>query len=235
MLHVTSEQERAESATRLPGVRAAMIPNGVYIPDEIVRTAGNGNIRLAYLGRIDPKKGIENLLAACRILLQQANLRFSLEIAGDGLGSYVSSIRALIENYGLSKQVNMLGNVDGEAKKEFFANADLVMVPSHTENFGLVVAEALAHGVPVIASTGTPWRRLEEVGCGLWVNNDPELLAAAIIQIGGMPLDEMGEKGREWMKREYAWPSLADRMIALYESMLIREMAVSSQRFTQTS
>jgi glycosyltransferase involved in cell wall biosynthesis len=89
-------------------------------------------------------------------------------------------------------------------------------VPSYTENFAIVVAEALAHGVPVIASKGTPWSRLEEMKCGLWVDNDPETLARAIRSISGMSLQHMGFIGREWMRKEFSWRSVTDQMLGLY-------------------
>src|SRR5207249_1017724 len=94
-----------------------------------------------------------------------------------------------------------------------------LVVPSHTENFGNVVAEGLAHAVPVIVSTGTPWRRLEEVGCGLWVNNDPESLAKAIEQMGRMPLREMGNRGHDWMQREFSWDKRTREMLTCYEAL----------------
>jgi glycosyltransferase involved in cell wall biosynthesis len=114
----------------------------------------------------------------------------------------------------------MIGSVLGGDKGKLFANADVVVVPSFTENFGLVVAEALAHGVPVIAGKGTPWQRVEEIGCGLWVDNSPESLAAAIKQISKMPLREMGQRGRDWMAREYSWDLMAKRTMELYSSIL---------------
>lgn len=110
----------------------------------------------------------------------------------------------------------MAGAVLGEAKKKLFEDSDVVIVPSHSESFSLVVAEALAHGVPVIASKGTPWSGLEQKQCGLWVENDPESLAGAIRKISGMPLREMGLRGRDWMLREYTWGSVGQRMLGLY-------------------
>jgi glycosyltransferase involved in cell wall biosynthesis len=120
----------------------------------------------------------------------------------------------------------MIGSLSGQAKASFFESADLLVAPSYTENFALVVAEALAHGVPVIASKGTPWRRVEEVGCGLWVDNSPESLAAAITQISRMPLREMGIRGRDWMRKEFSWDQAASRMVQLYQSMLTRSSEV---------
>src|SRR5205085_8939458 len=120
-------------------------------------------------------------------------------------------LKAQIETFNLAGRVVMIGSVEGEAKKELFSNADVVVVPSHSENFGLVVAEALAHGVPVIASRGTPWQRMGEIGCGLWVDNQPESLAQALVDIRKMPLREMGERGRDWMRREFTWPRVGGR------------------------
>jgi glycosyltransferase involved in cell wall biosynthesis len=82
------------------------------------------------------------------------------------------------------------------------------------------VAEALAHGAAVIASTGTPWKHVERVGCGLWVANDPASIADAIIKINSMPIEEMGERGRRWMAADYSWEKCASEMIALYKNLL---------------
>jgi glycosyltransferase involved in cell wall biosynthesis len=110
----------------------------------------------------------------------------------------------------------MLGAVLSEGKKGLFECSDVALVPSYTENFAIVVAEALAHGVPVIASKGTPWSRLEEMQCGLWVDNDPEALASAIRSINTMPMQDMGLRGREWMQNEFSWRSVTKQMLDVY-------------------
>jgi glycosyltransferase involved in cell wall biosynthesis len=81
------------------------------------------------------------------------------------------------------------------------------------------IAEALVRGVPVIASSRTPWRRVEEMRCGLWVDNSAESLAEAIRRIRRMPVAEMGRRGREWMQTEFTWESKARRMAALYSEL----------------
>src|SRR5947209_1044244 len=115
--------------------------------------------------------------------------------------------------------MRMIGEVRGDEKRRLFENSDLTIVPSHRENFGMVVAESLAHGVPVIASKGTPWRRVEEIGCGLWVDNDPKSLAQAIEQMSLMPLIEMGRRGREWMAKEFSWDKRAQEVLACYNAL----------------
>ena len=147
-------------------------------------------------------------------------MSFLLTIAGAGEHAYTKKIESQVHASGLSEQVRLVGYVENKGKKQLFEDSDIVVVPSHTENFGLVVAEALAHGVPVIASRSTPWKRLEEVGCGLWVKNDPEALSEAIIRMSQMPLSTMGERGRSWMEREFSWDCVSRAMVKKYEELI---------------
>jgi glycosyltransferase involved in cell wall biosynthesis len=219
MLHVTSEEERVDSLARFPKLRAVVIPNGVAIPRAVRHQAGDGILRVGYLGRLDPKKGIENLLDAGRIA-RDSGTPIRLVIAGSGAPEYERSLRAKIEQCGLGGDAEMTGHLDAEGKARFFERLDIAAVPSHTENFAIVVAEALAHGVPVIASKGTPWARVEEMGCGMWVDNSAESLARAIAAMATKPLAEMGERGRRWMLEEFSWPRAAREMYAAYSSLL---------------
>ena len=237
VLYVSSEEEARESSNRFPRVRTAIIPNGIEVPERLSHVTAKGTLRLLYLGRLDPIKGIELLLEACSILSSILNGRiadlrgnddpsvesagsWSLTLAGGGDPAYARNLRAMIERWGLSENVKMVGEVHGEFKERIFENADVVVVPSHRENFGMVVAEALAHSLPVIASTGTPWKRLQEIGCGLWVDNDSRSLAAAIQQIWQMPRNEMGSRGQMWMRNEFSWQSRAEDTIELYRTLL---------------
>jgi glycosyltransferase involved in cell wall biosynthesis len=218
--------EAQASRIRFPGVEVVVIPNGIEIPAEMTHTTRTETIRLLYLGRLHPKKGIENLLDACKRLDHLA-LSWSLTVAGSGDGCYTKSLLVRINELGLRvsektspRHVAMVGEASPSVKKVLFESADIVVVPSYTENFGMIVAEALAHEVPVIASTGTPWTRLDEKGCGMCVNNDPETLAKAIEQMGRMPLHEMGHRGRNWMEREFSWSDRARDFMELYGTLI---------------
>jgi glycosyltransferase involved in cell wall biosynthesis len=153
----------------------------------------------------------------------------SLTIAGAGDHAYTRSLAAEVNKLGLSERVRMIGEVTDDRKRTLFENADIAIVPSFTENFGMVVAEALAHSVPVIASKGTPWQRLEEIGAGLWVDNSPACLANAIERIANMPLVEMGARGREWMKTEFSSTVVAEQMMEVYERMSNSEAQAKSK------
>jgi len=95
-----------------------------------------------------------------------------------------------------------------------------VIVPFYTENFANVVSEALAHARPVIASRATPWREVEQHGCGLWVDNDPGSLTSAIQKMNGYDRIAMGLRGRQWMAAAFSWDEQARRMLSLYESLV---------------
>lgn len=239
VLHTTSKEDAEAAKERFPRRESVILPNGVDIPDQVRHVNGSGVLRLLYLGRLHQKKGIENLLQACKWIQTRTGLSWSLAIAGTGDPLYVDSLQAKIDELGLRGpaneqglmpgQVKMVGEVIGQGKERLFGNADLLVVPSYVENFGNVVAEALARAVPVIASRGTPWSKVEEIGCGLWAANDPASLATAIQQMSRLPLREMGSKGRAWMQNEFSWHRHAQEMLACYERLVTRSSAHGPQ------
>jgi glycosyltransferase involved in cell wall biosynthesis len=226
IIHATSQQEAQESQDILPFAQTMVVAHAIPIPTQVRRIKTHGVLQLLYLGRLDPKKGIENLLAACKIIEQETELSWSLTIAGDGNENYARALRTMVRNLGFalarSEQVLMIGQVLGETKEQVFERADVLVVPSYTENFGVVIAEALAREIPVIASTGTPWERLEEINCGLWVNNDPRSLAQSIQRISRMPLTEMGQRGRAWVQSNFSGDRVGKEMLACYEEVYNR-------------
>ncbi len=218
VLHVTSEQERIESLRKFPDARAEVIPNGIEIPASVLHQESSGPLRLLYIGRIDPKKGIENLLDACARL----DFPWTLTIAGSGDDGYLRVIADRIHALAVDDKAVMVGEVLDDAKERAFQQADVCVTPSYTENFAIVVAEALARAVPVIASRGTPWQGVEQHGCGLWIDNSPAIIAAAITRLRSAPLRDMGMRGREWMQREFSWDTIGARMLDVYTGLLAR-------------
>lgn len=213
-LHVTSASELA-SSRRIKRAAFAMIPNGVDFPAAAHKSQIEhpGVLRLLYLGRLDKIKGIENLLAA----MEMCGPGVTLTICGDSSNGYTGTLKEMTDKLELSARVRFVGHITGEGRSRYLADCDVLVMPSFGESFGMSVAEALAHGVPVIASKGTPWSEVETVSCGLWVENDPASLAAAIKRIREMPMEEMGRRGREWMGREFSWDVVGTKMLNLYE------------------
>jgi glycosyltransferase involved in cell wall biosynthesis len=215
VLHVTAEPEKQASLARLPGFDAAIIPNAVETPATLPPRIWkpNGVLRLVFLSRLDPKKGLEHLLTAMASL----DPKTTLDVYGTGDPCYDRSLKKLTADLGLSTRVHYHGHVDGQQRHHAFVNADLFVLPTHSENFGMVVAEALAHGVPSVVSRGAPWPELEARGCGRWVSNEPESLALAIESLREGDLAAMGQCGRAWMREQFNWDSRAAQMKSLFD------------------
>ncbi len=105
------------------------------------------------------------------------------------------------------------------AKYAAFEIADLFVLPTLNDNFAMTVAEALAAGIPVIASKGAPWQGLVEHGCGWWTDTGVDVLAAALADAMAQPpasLAAMGERGRVWMARDFSWRRAGRDMMQVY-------------------
>jgi glycosyltransferase involved in cell wall biosynthesis len=216
VLHTTSEEEARQSQARFRDLRTVIVHNGVELPAHFRRTDPSAELRITYLGRLHPIKGIENLLDACKLMEGDAD-SWHLTIAGSGEGNYPDVLKSKVDKLGMHAHVQFTGEVSADAKKNLFAESDVFVAPSYVENFGMVIAEALAHEVPVIAGRGTPWEGLHVNQCGLWVENDAQSLAAAIRRMRALPLREMGKRGRCWMQREFSWEAVSRQMLTVFQ------------------
>lgn len=218
-VHVTAPSEAAATAARLPGVAIRIVPNSVEIPRsaELQPRAWRpgGRLRLAFLSRIHPKKGIELLLEAMADLPDT----FDLAIYGQGSDGYVAGLARMAQELGVDERVEFCGHVEGEAKLAAFNRCDLFVLPTYSENFGIVVAEALAHGVPVVTTTATPWDGLGPGGSGAIVEPCVDALKGALLDLAVADLAAMGRKGREWMIAEFSPDAVDRQMLNLYREL----------------
>ena len=218
-LRATAEMEAEHF--RAYGLRQpiAIVPNGVDIP-QLSRSAdpkSTSRHRILFLSRIHPKKGLAVLLRAWAGLAS-AHPEWELIIAGPDEVGHEKEMRKLADSLKLPR-VQWTGPVHGKAKAQLYASADLFVLPTHAENFGLVIAEALSHGVPVITTRHAPWCGLETHRCGWWIHLTDQDLKAAIQQAIRLPDEErrsMGQRGREWMARDFGWDRVAREMFDVY-------------------
>lgn len=224
LMVATSDQEFED--IRGLGYRApvAVIPNGVDL-DSVGRTMSSarrpeGSERVVlFLGRLHPVKGLPNLLRAWS---KVRRIGWRLRIAGPDEAGHLSELMELAESLELGASVEFPGAVAEVDKFMLYQGADLFVLPSHTENFGVVVAEALAHQVPVITTKGTPWSGLPVQGCGWWIDNDVASIAEtlnAALMLGDAERKEMGVRGSAYVHR-FGWPSIAKQMSSAYRWML---------------
>ena len=215
VLHATAPSE-AETLRR-HGLRApiAMISNGVAVPDEQPRAAPSERHRALFLSRIHPKKGLPMLLDAWAAVRPEG---WDLVVVGPDEGGHRAELEAQAARLGLA-EVSFQDPVADADKWALYASADLFVLPTYSENFGLVVAEALAAGVPVITTTGAPWADLARVGCGWWVAPDGRALAEALRAATALPDAEraaMGARGRAHVAETYGWDRIARQMAEVY-------------------
>ncbi|MBQ9693275.1 MAG: glycosyltransferase [Kiritimatiellae bacterium] len=165
-------------------------------------------------------KAVDHLVKAWGQL--QAGLPdWELVIAGPDCGAK-GDLEAIIAEEKIPR-VRFVGEINGSAKYDFLTEADIYVLPSHTENFGVTVAEALACGTPTIASQGTPWEGLETEQCGKWVPIGVEPLAEALRELTSLTDDEraeMGKRGRVWIQRDFSWDGIGAKMKAAYAWLL---------------
>jgi glycosyltransferase involved in cell wall biosynthesis len=213
--------EEADEIRRLGfEVPIAVVPWGVDMPLEGFSHEPGPGLRptLLYLGRLHPSKGLEMLLRAwARVAARFRSWR--LVLAGYDEGGYRATLEGLASDLGLSETVAFAGGAEAVARERLFSSAGIVVLPSPSENFGFVVPEALARGVPVIATHGSPWSRLVEEQCGWWVAADEASLAAAFGSALGQTaetLREMGVRGRRFARANFTWERAAADMRVLY-------------------
>jgi glycosyltransferase involved in cell wall biosynthesis len=203
----------------------ALVPNGVEPPDSTVpkspKPLGQRK-RALFLSRIHPKKGLLNLIKAWHVL---APKDWELAVVGPDDGGHLAKVRALVRQCGLQGRVDFAGDVRGQGRTRIYDGADLFVLPSYSENFGLVIAEALSCGVPVITTRATPWQDIEQHQCGWWTDMGAEPLIEALRQAFALSSDElsqMGARGRKLILEKYTWPPIGRSMVEVYHWMLGR-------------
>jgi glycosyltransferase involved in cell wall biosynthesis len=201
-----------------------MIPYGITVPPENSTTRpADGQRTLLFLSRLHPGKGLETLLQAWQRLAASFP-RWHLKIAGPLEGPYPAEVQELARRLELPR-VQFCGELRGEAKSAAYRQAELFILPSLSENFGFAIAEALAHGVPVITTQGTPWQELELNACGWWCKPDLASITQTMecaMQADAGALSAMGRQGRQWMIETYAWSQVGEKMCSVYMWLLGR-------------
>jgi len=229
-VHVTAELEADELRSfGWPLQEIAWIPNGVDVPARHqTRAAGpfaNLPARYAlFLSRISWKKGLDRLITAWQWVPD-----IPLVIAGNDDEGYQPKLQALAQSLGLTDRVLFVGHVGDDDKWALFEDAQLFVLPSYSENFGNVVAEAMAMGCPVLVSPEVGIAAfVSEAAAGAVTDCDPVKLAAAVREMLAEPATraEMGARGREAVRAHLSWDGVAEQAENLYRRAVSTETPV---------
>ena len=232
--HITTSEAEAQNLQHLGlGVPIATVPNGVDVPEERPRSvdsgaerAVRGGLRTAlFLGRIYPIKGLPMLIEAWARARPDG---WILRIAGPDEAGHQKQVEKAVIAAGLGQVVSFTGPLAYGMKKSAFFDAELFVLPTHSESFGIVVAEALAHGLPVLTTTGAPWSILPDSGCGWWVDATVDGITEGLRRATILDPDtlrSMGAKGRALVSAKFGWKRVADLMLSTYEAILADTIA----------
>lgn len=228
-VHCTAQAEFEQSRKWFPKGSVAIVPcaidlepyrdlPGSVIAREQFEFLRNGRPNLLFLSRVHYKKCPEHLIQSASIMRAQG-IDANIIIAGMGDESYVASLKAQTQALGVNDRVFFPGSVTGQAKYSLYQAADLFVLPTSQENFGLVLIEAMASGTPVVTTRGTDiWRDIQASGGGEIVDHDPIQLASRLSQL---LRDEprrraMGTAARQWAMTTFDESRISNQFEGMY-------------------
>lgn len=223
LIHATAESEYNDVRHFGLSQPVAIIPNGIDLPLITATSAQLSGKTVLSLGRIHPKKALDTLVRAWAAI-EPSFPDWCLRIVGPDEGGHAEKLSRLVRSLGLAT-VSIEPPVFGEEKTVLMAAADLFVLSSQSENFGMTVAESLAAGVPVISTRGAPWAGMKIRRCGWWIDHGHEALAATLRTALSLPETErraMGARGRDWMARDFSWNCTAKLTLQAYAWVLGR-------------
>lgn len=203
-------------------VPIAIIPNGIDVSEYPCRPSESKESvkkQIVFISRISPKKGIEFLIDAWE-QLHKKYPDWSIKIAGNGSENYIQELKNKVLGKGLQGMVDIIPPIFGKDKYNLYTKSSLFVLPTYSENFGMVIAEAMSCGLPIITTTGTPWTELDEKGIGwcidLSLDNVVKTISKAI-DLGQDKLFEMGQKGSQYVHDTFQYTKVAEKNKCLYE------------------
>lgn len=212
-IHVTSDSEEL-TAYQLGFNKVIKISNGIDVKtfEKLPDSPECDTFVFLFLSRTDKEKGLNILITAyrqfCKIFDTADHL---LMIVGPDLQNHLKNMSINYEK----ENITYINGVYGSEKIDLIRKADVVLLPSYRENFGNIVAEALACEKPVITTTGTPWKDIKRINCGYYVKPDPKEFLEAMIKIYSKKKEEletMGKNGREYVLKNFDWKSKANEL-----------------------
>ena len=240
-MHFTSAQEAAISERFGAQTQDFVIPIGVEPQTtELSREAARAQLQaklglppdiplLLFLSRVEPKKGLDLLLPA----LEKCPVPFHFTLAGANPQDpqYEATVRSRIRNSSLGDRTTLTGFVTGDLKTALLRGADLFILPSAYENFGIAVVEAMAAGTAVLISKGVYiWQEVLAAEAGWVVPRETDALARSLVEIlrNREECWRRGDRGRQCVEENFRWDPIARQTLQIYQKLLQEKHATAS-------
>jgi len=221
VLHFTSLKELEESAWAFERLSRTTIANGVRIPRQTVREPPTIALRVAYVGRLHPIKGLPLLFEGFSRAARRLSCPPKLVLIGAGTREYTNHLRIHAQHLGISHLVEFLGLIESSDQLGAkLKDCDVGILCSESENFGNAVAEMLAMGLPVIVTENLPWNEVELRRCGIVCARDADGICEALEKMSKSDLPTMGQNGRKWMMEAFSWEERAREMCSVYRKLI---------------
>jgi len=226
-VHATSHAEAASIERLVPGCRVAVVPHGVALPSDLPGSERlfarypqlRGKRVVLFMSRLHEKKRPQWVLEAChRLRTEIPDLALVLAGPDAGMGE---ELRRQSEQAGLDGATVFPDFLQGPDKAEAFGLAHVFCLPSQDENFGVVIVEAMAHGVPVVVTPGVASHvYVDEARCGFTVEDSVEGVAEGIRRVLLSDRKELGRRGREYVEKHLTWQAVAEKVDELYRTII---------------
>ena len=221
----------ATSESEAHGIHAFGLANPTYImplgldiaaSDALARDKRCEKKTLLYLSRITPIKGLD-MLAEVWSKLQPEFPNWKLRMVGPDDRGYAKEVERMFSVKCAAASYSIEGPVFGGEKMDALRSADAFVLPTRSENWSVAVAEAMASGLPVVCTKGAPWKCLNDVCAGAWVEISEEAIyrgLRAVMSCSDLDRRTMGENGRKWAQENLSWNPIVHRLVSYYEYLL---------------
>lgn len=217
----TAESEKKNILSLALNDKVKVIPNGMSIEGIECKKTWKKSKCILFLALLRPNKGAHLLLKAASLIKEQLK-GWRIIIAGKDNKEYEDYLKKLVVEKGIDNIVSFPGFINGAEKWNLYRNADVFVLPTLNENFGLVIAESLLCGTPVITCKGAPWESLIKENCGWWIERDIKQIALTLKEVIDLNENELmikGKNGRSYVISHFDSRKISQDLFDLYNSI----------------
>lgn len=221
-LIATADNERNNLLALGYNKNIAIIPNGINTNGITCKKEWTENKTILFLALYRKNKGIDLLMESIAKVKEHLK-KWKIIIAGIEADYTMDDLKIMAKRLEISDLVDIVGPLFGDEKWEAYKKADLFILPTLNENFGIVIAESYLCGTPVITTKGAPWKIIQDNKCGWWVERNIENISKAILEFLSTTVEkrmEMGLTGAKIVKENFSSEIVSQKMIDLYYTVI---------------